>query len=51
MAQPIRPFAEVNSSVTEQSNMFEFPPTGETSPWNKDDENRDDEDTGLPSGD
>jgi len=51
MAQPIRPFAEINSSVAEQSNMFEFPPTEDTYPWNKVDEDRDDDNTGLPSGD
>jgi len=51
MAQPIRSFTEINSSITEQSNIFEFPPTGESFPWNKVDEDRDDDDTGLPSGD
>jgi hypothetical protein len=51
MTQPIRPFADINSSVTEQSNMFQFPPTEETFAWNKVDEDEDEDNTGLPSGD
>jgi len=32
--------------------MFEFTPSGEIFPWNKgNEEDQDDEDTGLPNGD
>jgi len=52
MAQTLRSFAEVNAPFAEQSNMFEFPPTEEIFPWNKVDEDpQDNGDTGLPSGD
>ena len=52
MAQTSRPFTELNNSYTEPSSMFEFPPNEETFPWNKiEEEDKDNGDTGLPSGD
>ena len=54
MAQPPRPFAELNSSFTDQSNMFGYMNTEEMFAWNKvEDEDKEEDlhegETGLPS--